>query len=179
MKKALCCLLFGLCGCAHIPEGVNAVSGFDPKRYLGTWHEIARLDHSFERGLVQVTATYSLNADGSLRVLNRGFDPAHNRWKQAEGRAYVVSDSTHQGRLRVSFFWPFYGGYNIIELDHDYSYALVCGDSRSYLWILARQPELPESTLNMLTQKAKTLGFSVDALIHPQQKQSPAQQTLK
>jgi apolipoprotein D and lipocalin family protein len=176
MKRALFMLLFGLFGCVQIPEGVIAVKGFDVQRYLGTWYEVARLDHSFERGLIHVTATYSLNEDGSLRVVNRGFDPHLNRWKEAEGRAHFVSGSDI-GRLKVSFFGPFYGGYNIIELDeHNYSHALVCGNSRSYLWILARQPELPEKVMASLTRQAKDLGFDTDALIYVQQKNMAGKQ---
>lgn len=169
MKTALCILMSALCGCAQIPAGVEAVRGFDVQRYLGTWYEIARLDHSFERGLINVTATYSLNKDGSLRVVNRGFDPKVNRWKEVEGRGYFVT-GRDAGRLKVSFFGPFYGGYNIIELDKsDYSYALVCGNTRSYLWILAREPELPEAVLASLTQKAQSLGFDTGALIYVRQ----------
>ena len=172
MKKALCLLVFVVCGCAQIPEGVVAVRGFDVNRFLGTWYEIARLDHSFERGLINVTATYTLNTDGSLRVVNRGFDPEKDRWKEAEGRGHFVSEPD-QGRLKVSFFGPFYGGYNIIELDkHKYSYALVCGNTTSYLWIMARQPELSVTVMDSLMQKAKTLGFDTDALIFVQQKNS-------
>ena len=170
MKRVLCLLLFGLCGCAQIPRGVNAVEGFDVQRYLGTWYEIARLDHSFERGLINITATYSLNEDGSLRVVNRGFDPKLNRWKEAEGRAFFVS-RPDIGSLKVSFFWPFYGGYNILEIDeHSYSYVLICGNNRSYLWILAREPKISETVMASLTQKAKNLGFDTDALIYVQQK---------
>jgi len=170
MKRVLVYLLtFFVYGCARIPEGVVAVQGFDVQRYLGTWYEIARLDHVFERGLINVTAIYTLNEDGSLRVVNRGFDPKNNRWKEAEGRARFVSDPD-LGRLKVSFFGPFYGGYNILELDRqNYSYALVCGNSRSFLWILARHPELSETVTDSLIQKAKTLGFDTDALIFVQQ----------
>lgn len=132
MKRALWLLLFGVFGCVQIPQGVIAVKGFDVQRYLGTWYEIARLDHSFERGLINVTATYSLNEDGSLLVVNRGFDPKLNRWKEAKGRAHFVSGSD-LGRLKVSFFRPFYGGYNIIDLERNYSYVLICGNNRSYL----------------------------------------------
>jgi apolipoprotein D and lipocalin family protein len=176
MKRVLCLLLFALCGCAQIPKGVVAVERFDVQRYLGTWYEIARLDHSFERGLINITATYSLNEDGSLRVVNRGFDPKLNRWKEAEGRGYFVSRSDI-GQLRVSFFGPFYGGYNILEIDEpNYSYAIICGNSRSYLWILARQPRLPETVMASLTQKAKNLGFDTDALIYVPQRDMPAKQ---
>lgn len=172
MKKTLFLLLFGLFGCAQIPDGVTAVKGFDVQRYMGTWYEIARLDHSFERGLVNVTATYSLNGDGSLRVVNRGFDPKLKRWKEAVGKAYFVSGSD-RGRLKVSFFGPFYGGYNILEIDeNNYSYALICGNSRSYLWILARRPELPEMVRATLTRKAKSLGFDTGSLIYVQQERT-------
>ena len=169
MKRSLWLLLAGLCGCAHIPKGLIAVKGFDSQRYLGTWYEIARLDHSFEKGLINVTATYSLKEDGSLRVVNRGFDPKQNRWKEAEGRARFIAGSD-QGRLKVSFFRPFDGGYNIIEIDEqNYSYALVCGNNRSYLWILARKPELSATVTASLVQKARNLGFDTNALIHVQQ----------
>lgn len=176
MKTMLSLVLLGLCGCAHIPDGLSAVKGFDAQRYMGTWYEIARLDHSFERGLINVSATYSLREDGGLRVLNRGFDPKGNRWKEAEGRAYFVS-GPDQGRLRVSFFRPFYGGYNILRLDErNYGYALICGNNRSYLWILARQPNLPEPVMASLTQEAKNLGFDTQALIYVQQP-NPANKT--
>ena len=169
MKRILCLILLGLCGCAQIPKGVVAVSGFDVQRYLGTWYEIARLDHSFERGLINVSAIYSMSDNGSLRVVNRGFDPKLNKWRQAEGKADFVS-RPDMGRLKVSFFWPFYGGYNIIDLDkQNYSYVLICGNSRSYLWILAREPKLSETVVASLTQKAKKLGFDTDALISVQQ----------
>lgn len=168
MKKIfpLLCSLF-LSGCVSIPEGVETVDGFELDRYLGTWHEVARLDHSFERGLVSVTADYSLRADGGVKVLNRGFDPAKNKWKEAEGRAYFTGDKK-AGRLKVSFFRPFYGGYNIVELEKaGYTYSLVAGPSRSYLWILARTPELPPAVLEKLVARAAALGFDTGALIYP------------
>ena len=157
--------IFVLAGCTGVPEGVETVDGFDLDRYLGTWYEIARLDHRFERGLSDVTATYSMRDDGGVRVVNRGRNE-EGEWDEAEGKAYFV-DASDQGRLKVSFFGPFYGGYNVIELDKaGYQYSLVSGPDRSYLWILARTPELDQATLDRLVSKARDLGYPVDELIY-------------
>jgi apolipoprotein D and lipocalin family protein len=165
MKRLFVLTYLFISGCVGIPDNVTAVNGFEVKRYLGTWYEIARLDHSFERGLSNVTATYTLRDDGGMDVLNKGFDRKAGKWKQAKGRGYLVSASD-VGRLKVSFFGPFYGGYNIIALDkEDYSYALVCGLNRSYLWILARDKKLEKETLQDLVGLAKNLGFQTDELI--------------
>jgi apolipoprotein D and lipocalin family protein len=154
-----------LSGCAGAPDNVQPVKNFELQRYLGTWYEIARLDHSFERDLQQVTATYSLRDDGGIRVVNKGFNPKKHKWKEAIGKAYFVGNSDI-GQLKVSFFGPFYGGYNIIELDEvNYQYALVCGPNLSYLWILARHPELNKSIVDSLVAKANSLGFATDQLI--------------
>ncbi len=134
-------------------------------RYLGTWYEIARLDHSFERGLTSVTATYTLRKDGGIHVVNRGYDIASKKWKQAEGRAYFV-ETPDLGRLKVSFFGPFYGAYNIIALDKNhYQYSMVCGPNRSYLWILARQPVMDPKIRESLIDYARSLEFETDKLI--------------
>ncbi len=168
MKKYICALFAVLsAGCATAPKGIVPVSGFELQRYLGTWHEIARLDHSFERGLVGVTAEYSLRQDGGVKVVNRGYKTSAGIWKEAEGRAYFTGDGA-VGQLKVSFFRPFYGGYNIIELDREgYSYALVAGPSRSYLWILAREPELSPQITQRLVNRAGELGFNTEKLIFP------------
>jgi apolipoprotein D and lipocalin family protein len=159
----LCCLLYT--SCVGVPEGIQPVQRFDINRYLGTWYEIARLDHSFERGLDNISATYTLRDDGGIDVLNKGFNKKKNTWKEAEGRAYFVGEKT-VASLKVSFFWPFYGGYNVIALDHEnYSYSMVCGPDRSYLWILAREKKLDKSILYRLIEKAKSLGFETDKLI--------------
>jgi apolipoprotein D and lipocalin family protein len=159
----LTCLFIS--GCVGIPDNITAVDGFEVKRYLGTWYEIARLDHSFERGLSNVTATYNLRDDGGIDVLNKGFDENSGKWKRAKGKAYFVSGS-HIGRLKVSFFGPFYGGYNIIALDKkNYSYSLICSSNRSYLWILARDKELEQNILGYLIELSKGLGFETDKLI--------------
>lgn len=157
--------IFVLAGCTGVPEGVETVDGFELDRYLGTWYEIARLDHRFERGLSDVTATYSMRDDGGVRVVNRGRNE-EGEWDEAEGKAYFV-DASDQGRLKVSFFGPFYGGYNVIELDKaGYEYSLVSGPDRSYLWILARTPELDQQTLDRLVSKARKLDYPVDELIY-------------
>jgi apolipoprotein D and lipocalin family protein len=158
-------LLVFVSGCTGIPEGVSPVTGFAVNRYLGSWYEIARLDHSFERGLEQVTAEYSLRDDGGIRVINQGYNRAKQRWKKAEGKAYFTGGSD-VGRLKVSFFGPFYGGYNIIDLDHEsYQYALVSGPDTSYLWILSRQPVLDPSVVNRLLAKASSYGFDTSRMI--------------
>ncbi len=151
-------------GCTALPKGVTPVRGFVVGRYLGEWHEVARLDHRFERGLTRVTATYSLRTDGGIRVVNRGWLAAKGRWKEAEGRAYLAG-AADEGRLKVSFFGPFYGTYAILALDPE-RYALVCGPDRSYLWILARQLRLDAPTLARLVQQARELGFATDKLIY-------------
>lgn len=160
-----CILLATHAGCTGVPDGVETVDGFELSRYLGTWYEIARLDHSFERGLSQVTANYSLRDDGGVRVVNRGYDQSSGEWNEAVGKAYFTGDSD-VGQLKVSFFGPFYGGYNIIELDKtDYQYSLVVGPDRSYLWVLSRTPKMDPATLNRLVGIAQELGFPTDELI--------------
>ncbi|MGI9200510.1 MAG: lipocalin family protein [Woeseiaceae bacterium] len=155
-----------LAACSGQPKGTSVVTGFELDRYLGTWYEIARLDHKFERGLINVTANYTLQDDGGVRVTNTGFSTKTNEWDEAVGKAYFV-DSPDVGKLKVSFFGPFYGGYNILELDSEnYQYALVAGPNRSYLWILARSPDISESTVRSLVEKARSLEFPVDELIY-------------
>jgi apolipoprotein D and lipocalin family protein len=164
---ALFALIFA--GCVGIPDGVTAIDGFEINRYLGTWYEIARFDHSFEKNLSNVKATYSLRNDDGVNVLNQGFNDETKEWSSAEGKAFFVINPTI-GRLKVSFFWPFYGGYNIIYLDKEnYSYSLVCGNDKDYLWILSRTKTLSKETLNMLVDKAKSLGFDTNKFIYVDQ----------
>jgi len=165
MRKILIVLVLLLTGCVGIPENVKPVDHFRLEKYLGKWYEIARLDHSFERGLTRVTADYSLRDDGGVRVLNRGYSEKEKTWKEAEGKAYFVQ-GTDQGYLKVSFFGPFYGSYVVFELDHEnYQYSLVCGPNKSYLWILARNPEIEKDLKDILIAKATTLGFDTSKLI--------------
>lgn len=165
MKKLAALLALLLSGCVGMPANVQPVGNFELDRYLGTWYEIARLDHSFERGLSRVTAHYSLREDGGVRVVNRGYSAKDGKWKQAEGRAYFVQDP-RTGFLKVSFFGPFYGSYVIFELDREnYAYAVVSGPDTSYLWILARDPVMDEGLKKDLVARAAARGFDTQGLI--------------
>jgi apolipoprotein D and lipocalin family protein len=153
-----------LVGCVKLPERVEPVTGFEPDRYLGTWYEIARLDHSFEEGLSQVTAEYSMRDDGGIRVLNRGYSAEEGEWQEAEGKAYFVEDE-NTGYLKVSFFGPFYGAYGIFELDkEDYSYSWVSGPDTGYLWLLARTPQVSDEIKQRFVERTSELGFNTDEL---------------
>lgn len=150
-----------LSGCTSVPDKVEPVTGFELDKYLGEWHEIARLDHSFERGLTQVSALYSMREDGGVKVVNRGFDTEKQTWKEAIGKAYFV-DSEEVGRLKVSFFGPFYGGYNIAKLDADYSMALVIGPNLSYAWLLARDSKPSQIQCEAYLAEADRIGVKRD-----------------
>ena len=159
-------MLLLIAGCTGIPDGLQPVTGFELERYLGKWYEIARLDHSFERNLSQVTAEYSMRQDGGVEVVNQGFKKKSGKWEMITGKAFFI-DKEDVGSLKVSFFGPFYGGYHIIALDQqDYSYAMVAGPSRSYLWILSRNKTLDSTILEELVGKAKLWGFETDKLIY-------------
>lgn len=163
MRVLLFIVMFMLAGCVEKPEKVTPVKNFELSRYLGTWYEIARLDHSFERGLEQISAAYSMREDGGVKVINRGFDTKSKQFKEAEGKAYFV-ETPDIGFLKVSFFGPFYGAYIIFDLDYE-QYSLVSGPDLSYLWILSRKPLMEEETKKRLIDKAKAAGFDTDKLI--------------
>jgi len=157
--------LFSLSGCVGVPENIEPVSGFELNRYLGKWYEIARLDHSFERGLSRVSAEYSLRQDGGVKVINRGYSGKEQSWDEAIGKAYFVEDA-NTGYLKVSFFGPFYGAYVIFELDKEgYQYSLVSGPDTSYLWLLARTPTPDKKLVEQLVKKAEAAGFDTSKLI--------------
>lgn len=168
VRKMYLLALALLSGCVSVPEGVRPVEGFELNRYLGTWYEIARLDHRFERGLSRVSAEYRLRDDGGVQVINRGYARDKGRWQQAEGRAYFV-ERPDLGYLKVSFFGPFYGAYVVFELDEDYRYALVSGPDKSYFWLLARTPDLDPAVRRALVQKAAAAGFDTERLIYVEQ----------
>ena len=165
-------LLIGLAGCSLTPpQGITPVSPFDVNRYTGKWYEIARLDHRFERGLTDNNATYSVQADGSVEVINRGYDTEDRQWKQVTGKA-LFQGSSNTASLKVSFFGPFYGAYHVAALDEPgYRWSLVTGPNRDYLWILARDKHLPEALKQDIVQRARKMGFDTDKLIWtPQQR---------
>jgi apolipoprotein D and lipocalin family protein len=149
---------------ASIPMGAEAVSPFDVERYLGKWYEIARIDFKHERGLNNTTAEYSLKQDGSIKVDNRGYNVEKQEWEQAIGKAKFVDDK-NLARLKVSFFGPFYSGYNVIAIDDNYQYALVAGQDLDYLWILSRSIEIPEDIKNSYLEIAKGVGYDTNRLL--------------
>ncbi|OAT34752.1 lipocalin family protein [Proteus myxofaciens] len=146
-------------GCSvKVPDDISPVKNLDLSRYLGEWYEVARIDNRFEKGLSKVTANYSLRDDGGVKVVNRGWNANNKKWKESIGKAYFVGFSNF-GALKVSFFGPFYGGYNIIKLDDDYQYSLVVGPNKDYLWILSRTPTMPSELLNEYIDFASNYGF--------------------
>ncbi|UBQ43378.1 lipocalin family protein [Comamonas thiooxydans] len=136
------------------------MTGFDAKRYMGTWYELARIEHSFEKGLTQVSAQYSLNDDGTVAVVNRGYDASKKEWRQANGKAQFLGDPSIAA-LKVSFFGPFYGGYNVVGLDDQYQTSLVIGNSLDYFWLLSRSKIIPEQHFRRLLEKAQSLGVDL------------------
>jgi apolipoprotein D and lipocalin family protein len=150
-------------GCTGVVDGVTPVSPFDSDRYLGRWYEIARLDHSFERGLSGVTANYARREDGGIRVINRGV-AADGEVSEAEGRAYFVGNQ-QTGHLKVSFFGPFFGSYVVFELGEDYDYAFVASYNHDYLWLLARTAQVSPALTERFTARAAELGFATEQLI--------------
>lgn len=161
---AFVCTVFVLAGCTGLPNNIKPVTGFNANKYVGTWYEIARLDHSFERGLSQVTAEYSFTDKSTLKVVNRGFSKEENAWSEAEGKAKFVKDE-QTGHLKVSFFLPFYASYVIFKLDENYEYAFVTGYNHKYLWLLARTPTVSDKVRESFIALAKQKGFKTEQLI--------------
>lgn len=150
--------------CAKIPKEAVAVKNFEKEKYLGTWYEIARMDFRFEKNLNNTTANYSVNEDGTIKVLNKGYNYVKKEWSEAIGKAKFRGDET-VAMLKVSFFGPFYAGYNVIALDSEYTYALVVGKDLGYLWILSREKTIPEAVKLEYLDIAKDLGYKTDDLI--------------
>jgi apolipoprotein D and lipocalin family protein len=157
-------IIMSFISCSSIVKGGIAVTPFEKEKYLGKWYEIARMDFKFERNLKNTTATYSINSDNSIKVDNRGYNYKKSAWKQAIGKAKFTGDP-NIAMLKVSFFGPFYGGYNVIALDKEYKYALVAGQNLSYLWILSREKTIPEDVKQTYLKIAEKLGFITSELI--------------
>jgi len=166
ISLSLLTILFmtGIVSCTSIPKGAVAVKPFDVNKYLGKWYEIARMDFRFERNLNNTTANYSLNENGSIKVDNQGYNYVKKEWAQAIGKAKPAGQSD-EARLKVSFFGPFYSGYNVIALDKDYQYALIAGENLKYLWILSRETSVPDEVKSSYLKIAQDLGYDISALI--------------
>ena len=157
-------MILGFFSCRTIPENAVPIKQFDKAKYLGKWYEIARFDFKFERNLNNTSAEYSLNDNGTIKVDNKGYNTLKKEWDQAIGKAkFVKDDST--AMLKVSFFGPFYGGYNVIAIDENYQYALVAGGSLDYLWILAREKEIPEEIKTKYLDIAEKIGYDTSKLL--------------
>lgn len=168
----MCIIMTGLYSCDTIPDGALAVQPFDKERYLGKWYEIARLDFKYERDLNNTTAEYSLNDNGTIKVDNKGYNTKKGEWNQAIGKAKFVGEE-NIAMLKVSFFGPFYSGYNVIAIDDEYKYALVAGESLKYLWILSRETNIPVEIKEKYLKIAEEIGYNTADLLwikHDQQK---------
>lgn len=166
MRAALLLIsLVFVSGCTGLPKNVEPVSEFEVDRYLGQWYEIARLDNYFERGLSNITATYSMRKDGGVVVANRGYSEKKSKWQASTGKAYFVGDEKI-GHLKVSFFGPIYASYAVFELDKaDYQYAFVSGNSTDNLWFLSRTPMVSVESMEQFKSRAGELGFDINELI--------------
>ena len=160
----------GIAGCAGSNEQLAAVTEFQPGKYMGVWYEVARLPHYFERGMDYVEAEYTLNPDGTIRVENRGVRGNEKRKIIGKAKLKFPKKQPLTGELRVSFFGPFYSDYRILELPPDYSYAVVTGSSRDYLWILSRKPVMDRKQLDAILQRLRQWDFAVGKLEFPKQR---------
>ena len=158
-------LLFLSCNNSGREHKLDVVNSVNLEKYAGTWYEIARLPNSFERGLKCVTATYTIQDNGKIEVLNKGHlinNP--DKVEKAKGTAWIPDPDT-PGKLKVRFFWPFAGDYWILDLDEQYQYALVGSPDLKYLWILSRQKRISESLYNQLLAKAEKMGFKTKNIV--------------
>ena len=171
ITKLMCAIpLLGLCACESTTKIDNSTVGeLDLTRYVGKWYEVARFDHSFERGLVGCTAEYSIKDDGTIRVINAGYKGSlDGKYKESEGKARRT-DESRPGKLEVAFFLSFYSEYNVMELADDYRYALVGSRTSNYLWILSRTPQLTPEDKAFLLKRAAERGYNIDQLIWVEQ----------
>ena len=176
MKKSLILLfltsLFLSCNTHKAMIDNRVVKELNVQKYLGTWYEIARYDHSFERGLVGVTANYSIRDDGKIKVINSGYkNSLDGKFSQALGKAKIPDPVHEPAKLKVSFFWFFYGDYYVMELDKDYQWAIIGSSSEKYLWILNRKPQMDNELYIELLERLKKRGYDVSKLIKVKQKE--------
>jgi len=173
----LACYLYNKARAHKAP--LDPVHPFDPEKYLGKWYEIARLDTWFEKNMNNTTAHYSMNPDGTIKVVNKGYNYVTHRHKQSSAVARFTGP-TDIGALEVSFFRPFFSDYNIIALDKNYQYSLVAGKNLDYLWILSREPHIPDNVLNSYLELAHHLGYDISKLIRVEHDQvtDPKQNSL-
>lgn len=164
-------LMFGKLG---LPDGLTAVTPFDLRRLEGDWYEIARLDHGFEKGLSHVTHHYKVAEDGTFTLENTSFDDRKGRVTSSSGKGTLIDDS-NSGRLKVSYFGPFYGSFNIIALDDDYQWMMATGPSRHYFWIFSRTKSLDDRIMQELIKKAVAAGFKLEKMVYVDHKSDPAQ----
>ena len=148
----------------HIPDYVELIDGFDVQQYMGKWYEIARLDFKYEKDLSHVSATYFLNKKGMIEVFNRGYNYKEKKWKEAQGKA-TFNDQKDKSALKVSFFGPFYSGYNVVMMDPDYETALVFGEKHDYMWILSRNKTIPEHVKQKFLDYAQQKGYNISQLV--------------
>lgn len=149
-----------------IPTDATPIDNFDITKYLGKWYEIARLNYRYEKGLSNVTANYTMNNNGSISVVNKGYDEKKEEWESTKGKGKFIGDKK-TGRLKVSFFGPIYSAYNIIALDKDYQSAVVVGSNTDYAWILSRTPELPEEVINQHLKTLEDVGVKTSEMVWP------------
>ncbi len=151
-------------GCTGLPDGIEPVETLDLEDYQGVWFEVARLNHSFEEGLSNVTATYRIQQDGSVRVINRGYSDSEGKWEEAIGRAVSIGED-ETGHLKVSFFGPFYASYVVFYLSSDRQEAYITGFNRDYLWFLSRTPDVSDQQISRFKAYAREQGFNLEDLI--------------
>ena len=159
-----CVLLFWACKTSSQKKIIQPVTDFDINEYLGEWYEIARFDFRWEKDIKNVRANYSLNKNGSIKVVNSGYNYKKNTYKKSVGKARVKSDE-QAAALQVSFFEPFYSDYTIIAIDSEYQYSLVAGKNTKYLWFLSRTPDMPEEIKNEYIKIAESYGYDLSTLI--------------
>ncbi|MCB0834506.1 MAG: lipocalin family protein [Bacteroidetes bacterium] len=163
LRKLAYSILLAISGCASTNAPLAVVGSVDLNRYVGTWYEIARFPHRFEKDLQCVSATYTLREDGRVTVLNKGRSIKDNSLRTAEVVAWTPDPKT-SAKLKVQFFWPFSGNYWILDLDNEYQQVLIGEPGREYLWILARSKTLDEEVYLRLVQKASSMGFDTSKL---------------